>query len=117
MISAGIVVFSLVVHWHPVGIVVGASMVDTSGIVACCIVLAYMLLPVDGSINRFWIIWVKSREARLVGDSLSYLCKYCLNLMLAFCQLWSHWGADNLCMGEPRRDRSRWWGWRRSGGC
>ena len=101
VISAGVTVFTLVMHWHPVSISVGAGMVDAGGIVARCIVLACVLLPVDGSINRFWLIWVMSREGRLVGDSFSYPCKYCFNLTLAFCHLGSNWGADNLCIGEP----------------
>jgi len=56
VISAGVAVFTLVVHWHSIGIGVGAAMVDAGGIVACCVVLAWVLLPVDGSINRFWLI-------------------------------------------------------------
>ena len=101
VIPAGVAVFTLVVHWHSVGIGVGAGMVDAGGIVARCVVLACVLLPVDGSINRFWLIWVMSREGRLVGDSLSYPCKYCFNLTLPFLHLRSNWSADNLSIGEP----------------
>jgi len=56
VISTGVAVFTLVLHWHSVGTGMGAGMVDAGGIVACCVVLACVLLPVDGSINRFWLI-------------------------------------------------------------
>jgi len=51
VISAGIAVFTLVVHWHSVGMGVRASMVDAYGIVERCVVLACVLLPVNSSIN------------------------------------------------------------------
>jgi len=34
----------------------GAHMVNAGGILARSVVLAWVLLPVDGSINGFWLI-------------------------------------------------------------
>ena len=51
VVSAGVAVFTLIVHRHSIGISVGAGMVDAARIVARCIVLGCVLLLVDGSIN------------------------------------------------------------------
>ena len=85
VISVGITVSILVVHWHSISIGVGACMVDAGGIVACCVVLVCVVLPVDGNINRFWLILVEGKKGGLVRNSFSQSGKDCLNLTLLFC--------------------------------